>query len=117
MSPNEEERARDIKGLISAVAALQAGERHAAEDRELIRGDLHATERRILDKVAEVDRHCEQRFKDAAQSFNVSLSKIEQGLSTEKAGRRSVTVAWIGGAFLLIASIINSIAALSGGGP
>lgn len=105
MTPDPEME-RDIKGLLSAVAALQAGERHSAEDRELIRSSLRETETRIIAKVVEVDEHCAKRFRDAAETF-----------TKDQTSKRGVTVAWIGGVFLLLTSTINTIAGVVGSGP
>ncbi len=100
-----EEQARRLNDLASDVAGLKAGEKHGIRDRELIREDLAAVERRILKEIADVDNNCAKRFKDAAEAF-----------AKDQTSKRTVTVAWIGGAFLLAVSIVNSVAALTGGG-
>jgi hypothetical protein len=110
MTPDDDPRWRD--GITSAVAALQAGERHSIEDREVMRREVRDSEARIrreaeetkasiLRAVEAVDRECKQFHEEAKDTWG----KRDEG-------RRAVTIAWIGGAFLLIAAILNTIATL-----
>ena len=117
MSPSEDERARIVTGLVSAVAALQAGEQHAARDMDSLRREIRDSETRVLAEVNKVDQHCDQRFREAATNFNAKFEALKTDLKEDRTGRRGLTVAWIGGGVLLIASIVNSIAAVTGAGP
>lgn len=106
---------RHIPGLLSAVAALQAGEQHATRDLESIRREVHESEARLMAKIVEVDNHCGERFKDATAGFNATIDALKGELKDERTGKRSVTVAWIGLAALLAASTISSIAVVLSG--
>lgn len=99
MTPDEDGRWRD--GITSAVAALQAGERHSIEDREAIRREIRESETRILRAIGEVDEDCKDFRREVKETW---------GARDERS--RGVTVAWIGGAFLLLAAILNTIATL-----
>lgn len=110
MTAEVDPRWRD--GVTSAIAALQAGERHSIEDREVMRREVRESEARIrreaeetkasiLRAVEAVDREC----KDFHQEAKATWRKSEEG-------KRAVTIAWIGGAFLLIAAILNTVSTL-----
>lgn len=90
--------------MTSAIAALQAGERHSVEDRDTIRREIRDAEERILKAVDDVDKSCRDFRKEVRDTW----TKREQ----RSAG---ITVAWIGGVCLLLASIVQTIAVLTGG--
>ena len=104
MPPDTPTDPRWRDGVTSAIAALQAGERHSVEDREVLRRDIQDSERRILERVNAVDQECREFRVEAKQAW----SKREQRSV-------SITVAWIGGAAILLAAIVNTIAVLTGG--
>ena len=100
-----DELERRVRAAESQVVRLDERMDYGTRDRDLIRREMAEGFASIRAQVAEVDKHCEDRFKNAADAFKA-----------DHASKRGVTVAWIGGACLLIASIINSVAALTGGG-
>lgn len=90
--------------MTSAIAALQAGERHSVEDREMIRREIRDSEQRILKAVDDVDQACSDFRKEVRGTWQARDKRSA-----------SITVAWIGGAAILLAAIVNTIAVLTGG--
>lgn len=57
MTPNDEDR-RWRDGVTSAIAALQAGEKHSIEDRETLRREIRESEARLAGDLAGVGQEC-----------------------------------------------------------
>ena len=124
-----------MEGLLERVAELKASSEYAGDDRKAIRQEVVAVEKRIADRlteirrqIAEVDEECKDFRRTAAaewQSVREELSAMRADLqgvaSTIKAseGRQqrkaSTTVAWIGGAFVLVTGLVQTGATLLGG--
>lgn len=86
------------------MSALQAGEQNSIRDRDMIRREIRESELRILRRVEEVDEGCREFRIEARETW-----------SKRGEAKRSVTVAWIGGGCLLLASIVQTAALLTGG--
>lgn len=112
MAPEEERRV--VNGLVSAVAALQAGERYGAEDRELIRKEIRDSERRLFEEVADTRQECKDFRVEVRTSWAEDRKARAERERSEVTGRRSVTVAWIVASMALLGSIAQAVASILG---
>jgi hypothetical protein len=101
--------------VTSAIAALQAGERHSIEDREMLRREIHDSEQRILERVNETRGGILERVNAVDDECKRFRREAKQAWESREKRSASITVAWIGGAAILLAAIVNTIAVLTGG--
>ncbi len=102
-----------MDGVLSAVAALQAGEKHALEDRELIRKEIRDSERRVLKEVAEVGGECAAFRVEVRDAWKADREEREK----RKASSKLVVVAVIGASATVLGSLIAAAVAILTGGP
>ena len=67
----------------------------------MIRREIRDSEGRLLKAITEVDNGCKEFRREVRDTWG-----------SREEGKRSITVAWIGGGVLLIAAILNTIATL-----
>lgn len=112
MTPTDDRRV--LEGLISAVAALQAGERHTAEDRRAMYDALTATERRLIEAIGEVDDECKEfrgEVRSTWEKERVERKKREEA-KDEKNGQRSTAL--ILACIAMVGVLAQSAAAIVG---
>lgn len=108
---DEEDRKR-MDGVISAISALQAGERHALEDRETLRKEIRASERRLAEDISEVQKECELFRAEVRLQWRTDREEAEK----RKMSGRTVVVAVIAASATVLASIVAAAAAILTGG-
>lgn len=81
----------------------------------MIRREIRDSERRIVERIANVDAECKAFRRDVRKEWEQTREEQEQREKDGRDGKRSVTVAWIGGGMLLLVSLLNTGASLLGG--
>lgn len=108
----EEDRKR-MDGVLSAISALQAGERHAIEDRDLIRREIREARRELGKDIAEVGDECEAFRDEVRRAWETDRQDREK----RKASGKLVVVAIIGACATVMGSIIAAATAIITAGP
>lgn len=124
MTPPDYE-SRRIDGLLSAVSALQAGERNAEKEAKAIREEIRASEARLSGRIAElgqevekVEKTCEDFRREVRTGWEHDRKAREERVAKEQElskGRRVLMIcATIGFAATFLASIVSALVTVFG---
>lgn len=125
MTPADERRL--LEQLLADVSALKRGEGYIDQDIKAVRAEAVAIEHRITARLNEVDEECREFRQAAAGQWKefggeihslrddvLKLNALVTGSEKIKERKASTTVAWIGGAFLLLTGLVQTIGTLFG---
>ncbi len=119
-----EDDRRRLDGFTAAIAALQAGERHSAEDRELIRKEIRDSRRELGKDIAEVGGECAAFRKEVRDAWKQDREEREKKAKEDAerkdkdtTSRRLFAGAVLAASATVLAAIIAATAAILTGGP
>jgi hypothetical protein len=107
-----EEDRRRMDGVLAAISALQAGEKHALEDRDLIRKEIRDARRELSADIATVGDECRDFRKEVRDTWKIDRDERAK----RKASSKLVVVAIIGASATVLGSMIAAAAAILTGG-
>lgn len=100
MTPDDDLERR-VRANEQQVVRLDERMDYATADRDLVRREIRDSETRVLKAIVKVDEDCKDFRREVRRTWD-----------ERDETKRGVAIAWIGGACLLIAAIVNTIATL-----